>query len=98
MTLTGLGHVMLIYKHRGRALWSNYILAVVTFFFILYSTFLTRSGILKFSVHAFLPISEMSGQLLVYMLFFVVLAGFLLFRNRKEYLGPEEEHFSSREF
>lgn len=99
MTLTGLGHVMLIYKHRGRALWSNYILAVVTFFFILYSTFLTRSGILgNSSVHAFTDLG-MSGQLLVYMLFFVVLAAFLLFRNRKGIpLGPEEEHFSSREF
>jgi cytochrome c-type biogenesis protein CcmF len=99
MTLAGLGHVMLIYRHRGRALWSNYILAVVTFFFILYSTFLTRSGILgNSSVHAFTDLG-MSGQLLVYMLFFVALAAFLLVRHRKEIpVGPEEEHFSSREF
>lgn len=99
MTLVGLGHVMLIYKHRGRALWSNYILAVVTFFFILYSTFLTRSGILgNSSVHAFTDLG-MSGQLLIYLLFFAVLSIVLLIRHRKEIAtSPEEEHFSSREF
>ncbi len=46
MTLVGLGHVMLINKHRGTALVSSIALSVITFFFILYSTFLTRSGVL----------------------------------------------------
>src|SRR5205085_5528954 len=54
MTLVGGLHVMLIYKSRGRALLSVFILLILTFFFILYSTFLTRSGILgNSSVHAF---------------------------------------------
>lgn len=71
MTLVAAAHVMLIYKHRQKALLSSIILAIVTFFFILYSTFLTRSGILgDSSVHAFTDLG-MSGQLVLYMLFFL---------------------------
>jgi cytochrome c-type biogenesis protein CcmF len=82
MTLTGGAHVMLIYVHRKKALLSAYILTVVTFFFILYSTFLTRSGILgDSSVHAFTDLG-MSGQLVIYMLFFLLLAVFLIIRNK----------------
>lgn len=99
MTLAGLGHVLLIYQARGRSLWSAFILAIATFFFILYSTFLTRSGILgNSSVHAFTDLG-MSGQLLIYMLFFLALAIILLFIRRKEIpTVQEEEHLSSREF
>ncbi|HNQ61512.1 MAG TPA: cytochrome c biogenesis protein CcsA [Bacteroidia bacterium] len=99
MTLVGLGHVMLINKHRGSAVVSSIALAVITFFFILYSTFLTRSGVLgDSSVHAFTDLG-MSGQLIIYMLFFLVLAAILLFVNRKGLKNKEpEEHFASREF
>lgn len=99
MTLVGLGHVMLINKHRGTALISSIVLAVVTFFFILYSTFLTRSGILgDSSVHAFTDLG-MTGQLVIYMLFFLFFAAVLLFMNRKALRNKEpEEHFASREF
>jgi cytochrome c-type biogenesis protein CcmF len=99
MTVVALGHVLLIYRHRGRALWSAFVLATLTFFFILYSTFLTRSGILgNSSVHAFTDLG-MSGQLLVYMAFFSVLAAVLLIKRRKEIpTVPDEEHLTSREF
>lgn len=99
MTLVGLGHVMLIYKHRNRSLLSSFILAVVTFFFVLYSTFLTRSGILgDSSVHAFTDLG-MSGHLVIYMLFFLAFAVILLVQNRKHIVEKEnEEHISSREF
>jgi cytochrome c-type biogenesis protein CcmF len=99
MTVAGLGHVLLIYSNRKRSLWSAYILATLTFIFILYSTFLTRSGILgDSSVHAFTDLG-MSGQLIVYMLFFIVLAVVLLVLNRKDIpTVKEEEHITSREF
>ena len=99
MTMVGLLHVMLIYKHRQRSLFSVYILAILTFFFILYSTFLTRSGILgNSSVHAFTDLG-MSGHLLIYLLFFAILSIVLLFINRKSLSEKtEEESFSSREF
>lgn len=100
MTMVGAGHVMLIYKHRKHSLLSTYILSIVTFLLILYSTFLTRSGILgDASVHAFTDLG-MSGQLILYMAFFVLLSIFLLIKNRKHILlnQPDEESSTSREF
>ncbi|MBK6986926.1 MAG: cytochrome c biogenesis protein CcsA [Bacteroidia bacterium] len=99
MTMVGLAHVMLIFKHRKRSILSNFILAIVTFFFILYSTFLTRSGILgNSSVHAFTDLG-MSGHLIIYMFFFVALSAYLLIKNYKALKEThEEEHLSSREF
>jgi cytochrome c-type biogenesis protein CcmF len=47
-------HTMLIYKHTGRSLRASHLLTVLTFILIVYSTFLTRSGILgDTSVHSF---------------------------------------------
>jgi cytochrome c-type biogenesis protein CcmF len=100
MTLVGAGHVMLIYKHRKHSLLSAVVLCVVTFLLILYSTFLTRSGILgDASVHAFTDLG-MSGQLVIYMAFFTVAAIVLLVMNRKQLRSaqPEEEQTLSREF
>jgi len=100
MTLVGAGHVMLVYKHRSHSLLSSYLLCIVSFILILYSTFLTRSGILgDASVHAFTDLG-MSGQLLIYMAFFALLAAFLLVKNRKQIRipQPEEDKISSREF
>ncbi len=99
MTMTAGAHVMLIYAHRKRALVSAYLLALATFILILYSTFLTRSGILgNSSVHAFTDLG-MSGHLVLFMVFFILLAFGLMFYNRKSLSEKtEEEHFSSREF
>lgn len=99
LTLVGAAHVMIISKKNKESLWSCFILAIVTFLLILYSTFLTRSGILgDTSVHAFTDLG-MSGHLLIYMGFFTLLGIFLLIKNRK--LIPKshtEENISSREF
>lgn len=98
MTLIGAGHVMLIYKHRGTSLLSTYLLSVLTFILILYSTFLTRSGILgNTSVHAFTDLG-MTGQLVVYMAFFTVISIFLIIKNYKHISVSQDEHISSREF
>ena len=99
MTLVGTAHVMLIYKSRKHSLLSAYLLASTTFILVLYSTFLTRSGILgDTSVHAFTDLG-MSGQLVVYILFFLILAAWLMIANRKSIVIPhEDEKLSSREF
>jgi cytochrome c-type biogenesis protein CcmF len=74
-------------------------LVSVSFLLILYSTFLTRSGILgDTSVHAFTDLG-MSGQLLLYMVFFVVLAVIMMIVHRKAiHSVTEEESIRSREF
>jgi len=99
MTLVGAAHVMLIYKARKHSLLSAYLLSVTTFILVLYSTFLTRSGILgDTSVHAFTDLG-MSGQLVLYILFFLILAVWLLIANRKSIvIKHEDEKLSSREF
>ncbi len=71
ITFVAGGHVMLINKNKGQSITTAFFLIFITFILILYSTFLTRSGILgDTSVHAFTDLG-MSGQLLVYLLFFI---------------------------
>jgi cytochrome c-type biogenesis protein CcmF len=99
LTLVGAAHVMIINKKRNESLLTCFILVIATFILILYSTFLTRSGILgDTSVHAFTDLG-MSGQLLIYMAFFLFLGTFLLVKHRK--LLPKshsDESLASREF
>ena len=98
MTLVGAAHVMVIYKSRNTSLLSSYLLCIFTFILILYSTFLTRSGILgDTSVHAFTDLG-MTGQLLVYLLFFLVIALVLVIKNYKHISSTQDEHITSREF
>ncbi|MCX6275921.1 MAG: cytochrome c biogenesis protein CcsA [Bacteroidetes bacterium] len=99
MTLVGAAHVMLIYKARKHSLLSAYLLSIATFILVLYSTFLTRSGILgDTSVHAFTDLG-MTGHLVFYILFFLALAAWFLVKNRKSIIiQHEDEKLSSREF
>ncbi|MDP6908658.1 MAG: cytochrome c biogenesis protein CcsA, partial [Flavobacteriales bacterium] len=99
LTLVGAAHVMIIQKNRGQSLIMTFVLTTVTFILILYSTFLTRSGILgETSVHAFTDLG-MSGQLLLYLLSFVVLTIVLLVYNWKKIpKSKDEDSLYSREF
>lgn len=78
--LTGVAalHLTLAYRHGGAHLRSAMALVIATFLLVLYSTFLTRSGVLgDASVHAFTDLG-MSGQLLVLLLAYVVGIALLL--------------------
>src|SRR5687767_12966823 len=92
-------HTLLIYKHSGHSLRSAHLFFILTFGFILYSTFLTRSGVLgEQSVHAFTDLG-MNWQLLTFLLVFVFPALFLFFKRYKEIPAiQKEESASSREF
>ncbi len=83
LTLVGGAHVMLISKKNNQANFIGFFLIIISFILILYSTFLTRSGILgESSVHAFTDLG-MSGQLLIYLFFFLFLGIFLLIIDKK---------------
>lgn len=99
LTLVGAAHVMLINRNKGQSLFITFVLSILTFILILYSTFLTRSGILgETSVHAFTDLG-MSGQLLIYLFFFLILGIVLLIINWKRFpKQTEEEGLWSREF
>jgi cytochrome c-type biogenesis protein CcmF len=92
-------HTMIIYKNNQTALKSAIILNIAVFVLILYSTFLTRSGILgDASVHSFTDLG-LSGQLLIYMLFFTLAAIVLAAIRWKEIPTTEKESsIYSREF
>jgi len=99
LTMVGAAHLMLIYRNKGGTLHWALILSILSFLLVLYSTFLTRSGILgDTSVHAFVDLG-LSGQLLVYLLTFTVLAfGLYAFRFRHLPKSPTEDPIGSREF
>lgn len=84
-------HTMLIAKRSSAGLKTAVILTISTFLLILYSTFLTRSGILgNASVHSFTDLG-LSGQLLIYLLVFVALAVVLAARKWKYIPSDKDE-------
>lgn len=79
-------HTLLIYKHSGHSLRSTHIFLILVFGFILYSTFLTRSGILgDSSVHAFTDLG-MNIQLFLLMYLFMWGAAILAGKDLKQRL------------
>lgn len=92
-------HTMIAYKKSTTALKAALILTMSTFLLILYSTFLTRSGILgNASVHSFTDLG-LSGQLLIYFLAFLVLSiALLIYRWKALPTSKEEVATYSREF
>jgi cytochrome c-type biogenesis protein CcmF len=99
LTLIGGIHTLLIYKHTGHSLRAAHFLLLITFILVLYSTFLTRSGILgDTSVHAFTDLG-MNFQLLAFLFVFLVPA-FALYSVRYKEIPhiDKEEQTSSREF
>jgi cytochrome c-type biogenesis protein CcmF len=99
LTLVAGLHTNMIAKSTGYSLRPTYFFYIVSFLLILYSTFLTRSGILgDTSVHAFTDLG-MNTQLLVFLLIFVIPA-FTIFAIRYRSIPSiaKEEETSSREF
>jgi cytochrome c-type biogenesis protein CcmF len=97
-------HTMVIYKATGQSLRASYLFAFLSFIFILYSTFLTRTGILSdTSVHAFTLDSETKkvtySMLLLLLAAFTVPALGLFFKYYKQMPSVNtEERTDSREF
>jgi len=92
-------HTMIIFKKNDTALKTSIVLVISTFILILYATFLTRSGILgDTSVHSFTDLG-LSGQLLIYLFFFIIASIFIAVRVWKELPTSEQEATAySREF
>ncbi len=92
-------HTMIISRRNATALKTSFILTIASFLLILYSTFMTRSGILgNASVHSFTDLG-LSGQLLIYLLTFTIAAIALLVFRWKDLPDDKEEVSSySQEF
>lgn len=92
-------HTHLIANHTGYAIRSTYIFYLMAFVFILYSTFLTRSGVLgDTSVHSFTEMG-LEWQLVFFVAIFALLGIVMYWANQKSIPAPEkEENVKSREF
>lgn len=92
-------HTLYAFKHRGYSLSATYILLIFSFLTVLYSSFLTKSGILgDSSVHSFTDMG-MSGQLVFMMAAcFIPGIGLWIYRYRELPTNKQEEATSSREF
>ena len=92
-------HTLVIYNATGHSLKATYLFFIISFFLILFSTFLTRSGILgDSSVHAFVE-NDMNLQLILFMTVFLVPALYLFISRFKQipHIVKEESSYS-REF
>jgi cytochrome c-type biogenesis protein CcmF len=99
LVLVASTHTLLLSRKSNSALKTSIILIIAQFILILYSTFLTRSGILgNTSVHSFTDLG-LSGQLLIYLLTFIFLAiGICIWRWKKIPSDDKELTGYSREF
>lgn len=94
-------HTMLIFKSTGYSLKASYLFVSLSFLLVLYSTFLTRTGVLgDTSVHSFTGEGNtLYWHLIIMMLFFMLLPAVLYVRVRKEVPTKlKEESMNSREF
>ena len=94
-------HCMAIFNATKNALRASYLFIVLAYLFVLYSTFLTRTGILgDTSVHSFTEAGMAMNVLIgIYVLAISVPVLFLFFRNYKSIPSlQKEEDISSREF
>jgi cytochrome c-type biogenesis protein CcmF len=73
ITLVGAGHLMLINKRKGTSVYATLLFTLLTFILVLYSTFLTRSGVLgDTSVHSFTGEGMLPGLLLFLLTFIMI--------------------------
>jgi cytochrome c-type biogenesis protein CcmF len=76
-------HVMLVHKSTGHSVILSYLLAMGGFILIVYSTFLTRSGVLgETSVHSFTDLG-LSQQLLVFLFMFTLVPVLFSFKSKE---------------
>lgn len=82
LLIVAAGHVMIINRNKGGSLFMTHLLSISSFLLVLYSTFLTRSGILgNSSVHAFTDLG-MQGQLVIYVISFIFICVALLIHDK----------------
>ncbi len=94
-------HTTLAQRKTGGFMRANLVLCMLCFIMVLYSTFLTRSGVLgDTSVHSFVDPGMAAYWLLIgMMVLFVSLGGFLFVRRFKEIPRPKAHlNYYSREF
>lgn len=97
-TMTAFLHTAIIQEQRGMLKVWNLVLIILTFFFTIFGTFMTRTGVVQ-SVHAFGQDKVLALQFVVFMAFLMVVSlGLLIHRLPRLRKDGELESFYSREF
>jgi cytochrome c-type biogenesis protein CcmF len=98
LIMVGALHFMLLNLKRKQNYSASFIFAFLGFLFVLYATFLTRSGILaETSVHSF-SADKKFQQLVLYMAAFFLIPLILLIRHWKKIPQKENDNLLSRDF
>lgn len=100
ITSVALIHTLLAQRRSQKFVRTNFALAIISFFLVVYSTFLTRSGILgESSVHSFTDPGSTVYSLLIVFLAFIAVLGFGLLGARWKELKSlsSDAEFVSRE-
>ena len=94
-------HTMLVYQHTGHSLKASFLFIILAFAFVLYSTFLTKTGVLgDASVHSFTDPGKAINIMITAFLATFSLGGLALFFSRYRQIKEThtEETLNSREF
>ncbi|MGA2296972.1 MAG: cytochrome c-type biogenesis CcmF C-terminal domain-containing protein [FCB group bacterium] len=94
-------HTFSVQKRTGGLVKTNFVIAIFSFIFVLYGTFLTRSGVLgETSVHSFVDPGQFIYILLLVFLLLFLASGIIILLVRSKDLIVEKINFniSSREF
>lgn len=94
-------HTLLIFQSTGHSLRAGYLFIVLSYLLVLYSTFLTRTGVLgDTSVHSFTGEgSTLYWHLIIMMLVFLGMPMVFYLKDRKKIpVEVKEENLNSREF
>lgn len=93
MVGVALTHTLIVQKKTGGLIKTNLLLAIFSFVFVIYSTFLTRSGVLKdSSVHSFTEPGSIVYLLLFLFLFTMLILGIALLIFRMKGLNVKTEY------
>lgn len=96
-TVTAFLHTAIIQEQRGMLKVWNLVLVILTFFFTIFGTFMTRSGVVQ-SVHAFGEDDQLALRFIVFMVFFLIIAvGLVIYRLPRLRQKGGFESFVSRE-
>ncbi len=91
-------HSMIIAKKRFSTYATTYFFTILAWFFVMYATYLTRSGVLgETSVHSF-GVNALSTQMVVFTGLFLLLPLILLFRHKAKFPKKDSEEIMTREF
>jgi cytochrome c-type biogenesis protein CcmF len=89
---------MIIARKRFNTYATTYFFTILGWFFVMYATYLTRSGVLgETSVHSFGE-NALSGQMLVFTVLYLLIPLYMLIRLKKHFPRKDNDEVMTREF